>query len=143
MNVALFFALLAGISAAAWTICLKFASSDVNAALGAMIVSGVAFMVNLATMLTMKANGQVIVFKREGLLFLVLAGLAASGVDMFGLYAYNRGLKVTSSLIINATATGVVLIVGFFVLNEAATWPRLAAIGLIAAGMFLLNAQGI
>jgi drug/metabolite transporter (DMT)-like permease len=108
-----------------------------------MVVSAVAFLVNLTIVLTMKAHGQEITLRRESVLFLILAGLAAAGVDMFGLFAYNRGLKVTSSLIINATTTGIVLIVGFFALSEPVSGFRLAAIGLIAAGMLLLNAQGV
>ena len=108
-----------------------------------MVVSAVAFLVNLTIVLTMKAHGQEITLTRESVLFLILAGLAAAGVDMFGLFAYNRGLKVTSSLIINATTTGIVLIVGFFALSEPVSGLRLAAIGLIAAGMLLLNAQGV
>jgi drug/metabolite transporter (DMT)-like permease len=69
--------------------------------------------------------------------------VAAAGVETLGLLAYNQGLKVTSSLIINATTTAIVLIVGFLALNEPVSGVRLCAIGLIAAGMFLLNAQGV
>ena len=43
---AVLFALLAGASAATWTLCLKLGSTRVNAALGAMIISGVAFVIN-------------------------------------------------------------------------------------------------
>jgi multidrug transporter EmrE-like cation transporter len=63
-------------------------------------------------------------------------------VDIFGLLAYERGLRVTSSLIIGGTSTALVLLVGFLALQEPVTWMRLLAIGLIAAGIFLLQAQG-
>ena len=43
---AVLFALLAGASAATWSICLKLGSTKVNAALGAMVITGVAFLVN-------------------------------------------------------------------------------------------------
>lgn len=139
---AVWFALFAGVSAATWTICLKLGSTRINAALGAMVITGVAFLVNSAVLLAMRAQGQEIVFKPGTLWLLVIAGIAASGVDIFGLVAYERGLRVTSSLIIGGTSTALVLLVGFLALQEPVTWMRLLAIGLIAAGIFLLQAQG-
>ncbi len=139
---AVLFALLAGTSAATWTICLKLGSTKVNPALGAMVISGVAFLVNSVAMLAMRANGHEIVFKQEAFWLLVIAGIAASGVDIFGLFAYERGLRVTSSLIIGGTSTMLVLLVGFLVLQESLTWVRLLAIVLIATGTLLVQAQG-
>lgn len=136
------FALLAGASAATWTICLKLGSTKINAALGAMVITGVAFLVNVIALLAMKAHGQAIVFKPEAFWLLALAGIAASGVDIFGLLAYERGLPVTSSLMIGGTSTAIVLLVGFMALQEPLTWVRLLAIVLIATGMLLLQAQG-
>jgi drug/metabolite transporter (DMT)-like permease len=139
---AMLFAVLAGVSTATWTICLKLGSTKINAALGAMVITSIAFVVNSIAMLAMRAKGHEIVFKPEGLWLLVVAGIAASGVDIFGLLAYERGLKVTSSLVIGGTATALVLVVGFAVLREPLTWTRLLAILLIAAGMLLLQSQG-
>ncbi|HSF05043.1 MAG TPA: EamA family transporter [Methylomirabilota bacterium] len=139
---AVLFALLAGASTATWTICLKLGSTQINAALGAMVITGVAFLVNSVAMLVMRAHGHEIVLKPEALGLLAIAGVAASGVDIFGLLAYERGLRVTSSLIIGGTSTALVLLVGFIALQEPLTWMRLLAIGLIAAGILLLQAQG-
>ena len=65
-----------------------------------------------------------------------------SGVDVFGLLAYERGLRVTSSFLIGGTSTVVVLLVGFVVLHEPLTWGRLAAIGMIVGGTLLYQLQG-
>jgi drug/metabolite transporter (DMT)-like permease len=135
------FAILSGVSAAAWAVCLKLAGTRVNAALGAMVIAGFAFLVNTAAMLAMRASGHEIVLRRDAFVLLAVAGIAASGVDIFGLLAYERGLRVTSSLIIGGTSIALVLLVGFFVLEEPVTWPRLLAIGLIASGILLLQAQ--
>jgi multidrug transporter EmrE-like cation transporter len=115
------FALLAGVSVAAWTVCLKLGSTKANAALGAMVITATAFLVNSVVMLVMRAKGHEI-------------GL--------GLLAYDRGLKVTSSLIIGGTSTGLVLLVGFLVLHEPLTGIRLLAIAMIATGILLLQTQG-
>jgi uncharacterized membrane protein len=113
MNSVILFAILAGVSAATWTICLKLGSTKISAALGAMVITGVAFVVNALALLTMRASGQEIVFSREAVWLLAIAGIAASGVDIFGLLAYERGLKVTSSFFIGGTSTLLVLLVGF------------------------------
>src|SRR5436309_5090883 len=81
---AILFALLGGAAAATWTICLKLGSTKVNAALGAMVITGVAFLVNSMVMLSMKAQGHEIVLRGEAVWLLVLAGIAAAGIDIFG-----------------------------------------------------------
>ena len=78
----------------------------------------------------------------SAILFAVIAGTGASGVDIFALLAYERGLRVTSSLILSGTSTALVLLVGFLALQDPFTWVRLVAIALIVAGMLLLQAQG-
>jgi drug/metabolite transporter (DMT)-like permease len=139
---AVLFAVLAGVSAATWTICLKVASTKISAALGAVVITGVALVVNSAAVLATRANGQEIVFTREALWLMALAGIAASGVDIFGLLAYDRGLKVTSSFFIGGTSTVLVLLAGFLLFQEPFTWIRLLAIALIVGGSLLLQAQG-
>jgi uncharacterized membrane protein len=138
----LLFAVLAGLSAGTWTVCLKLGSTRINAALGAMVITGVAFLVNSVTMLTMRARGHEIVLSQRGFWLLVLAGIAAAGVDLFALLAYERGLRVTSSLTVGGTSAALVLVVGFLALQEPLTWVRLVALVLIAAGILLLQAQG-
>lgn len=54
---AVVFALLAGASAATWTVCLKLGSTKIKPALGAMVITAVAFLVNSVVMLTMRAQG--------------------------------------------------------------------------------------
>jgi uncharacterized membrane protein len=139
---AVLFALLAGGSAATWTICLKLGSTKINAALGAMVISAVALVVNSVAMLAFRAGGHQIAFKGEAVRLLVVAGIAAAGVDIFGLLAYEHGLRATSSLIIGGTSTAIVLLIGFLALQEPVTGVRLLAIALIAAGILLLQAQG-
>jgi len=139
---AMLFAMLSGVSVTTWTICLKLGSTKINAALGALVISVVALMVNSAAVLTFKAQGHEIVLTQEAFWLLVIAGIAAAGVDIFALLAYERGLRVTSSLIMGGTSTALVLLVGFLALQEPLTGRRALAIALIAAGIFLLQAQG-
>ena len=52
---AILFAMLSGVSVTTWTICLKLGSTKINAALGALVISVVAPIVNAAAVLTLKA----------------------------------------------------------------------------------------
>lgn len=142
MSSAILLAVGAGAAAATWTICVKLGSGNITAALGAMIITGAAFVANALVLVFMRANGHEIAFKPEAFWLLAMAGVAASGVDIFALLAYERGLKVTSSLIISGTSTALVLLIGFVALHEPVTWARLLGIALILAGMLLLQAQG-
>jgi drug/metabolite transporter (DMT)-like permease len=136
------FAVLAGVSAATWTICLRLASARISAALGAIVITAGALAVNALVLTTMKMGGHQIVVTREGLALLVAAGVAAAGVDLFGLLAYQHGLRVTSSFLIGGTSTLLVLLVGFLLLHEPFTWMRLLAIVLITGGILLYQVQG-
>ena len=107
-----------------------------------MVISIVAFFVNLVVALTLKATNQDIHFTREGLIFLILVGLSAGAVDLFRLAAYSAGLPVSASLIITAVQLRLVLLIGVLLLGEPFTWTRLVAVGLIAAGILLLQQSG-
>jgi len=83
VNSAVVFAILAGLSAATWTICLKLGSARISAVVGAMVITSVALVVNSVVLTVMRAGGHQIVWSRDGVWLLVLAGIAASGVDVF------------------------------------------------------------
>jgi drug/metabolite transporter (DMT)-like permease len=139
----LMFALLAGVSMAAYSIFLRLASPGIHPALGATIITGVAFLANLALTLTMRASGSPVTFTTRSVYLVIVVGLAAAGADLFTLSAYASGLKVTSSFVIGGTSTVLVLLIGFMVLREPFTWMKLFAVGLIAAGIFLLQREGL
>ena len=142
MSRGVLFAILAGASAATWTVCLKLASTKITPALGALVITTGALVINSLVLLATRASGHEIVFTREALWLTALAGVAAAGVDIFALLAYDRGLKVTSSFFIGGTSTVLVILAGFLLFQEPFTWMRLLAIGLIVGGSLLLQAQG-
>lgn len=142
MSRAVLFAILAGGSAATWTICLKLASTKITPALGALVITMGALAMNSILLVATRAHGHEIIFTRDALWLMILAGVAAAGVDIFGLLAYDRGLKVTSSFFIGGTSTVLVLLAGFLLFQDPFTWMRLLAIGMIVGGSLLLQAQG-
>lgn len=138
----LIFALLAGVAMATYSIFLKLASPGIHPLLGATIITGVAFLANLALTVTAKASGASITLTTQSLYFVGVVGLAAACADLFTLSAYASGLRVTSTLMIGGTSTAVVLLVGFLVLREAFTWGKLCALVLIFTGIVLLQREG-
>jgi len=60
---AVMFALLAGVAAATWTLCLKMGSTKISVALGALVVTSAALAANGTTLLVMRARGHAIVLQ--------------------------------------------------------------------------------
>jgi drug/metabolite transporter (DMT)-like permease len=139
----LVFALLSGASAAAYTICTRLAAGGIGASLGAMLVAAVALLVNLGVTLALRRRGVPVPVTPAGVYWAIAAGLAAAGIDLFGFLAYARGLRVSSSPLMTGTALAIVLVVGVLVFREALGWPRLGAVALIAAGIWLLQRAGV
>ena len=139
MAYAVIFALFAGVSMAGYSIFLRLASPGIHPALGATIVTGVAFVANLALTLILCATGSPIT--PRSIYLVIVVGLAAACADLFTLSAYANGLRVTSSFMISGTSTLLVLLVGFLVLRESFTSTKLLAAMLIATGVFLLQRE--
>jgi drug/metabolite transporter (DMT)-like permease len=135
------FAILAGLAVATYSIFLKLASPGIHPLLGATIITGVAFLANLALTVA-KVSGAPITLTTQSLHFVIVVGLAAACADLFTLSAYASGLKVTSTLVIGGTSTAVVLLVGFVGLREPFTWSKLSALALIVTGIVLLQREG-
>jgi len=143
MTSPLWFALMAGAAMAAYSVFSRLASSGVHPALGATIITGVAFLVNLAVTVTLKATGAPITVTSRSVSFVVVVGVAAACADLFTLSAYANGLRVTSSFLIFGSSSALVLLVGFLVLREPFTWMKLFSVGLIAVGILLLRREGL
>jgi multidrug transporter EmrE-like cation transporter len=79
----------------------------------------------------------------KGLSLMILAGIAAASTTVFGLLAYARGFKLSSSPLMTAIQMSVVLLVGFVFLKEPFTIGRLLALILIALGILVLQRQGV
>lgn len=140
---ALTFALLAGVSMATYTVFSRLASPGIHPALGAAVITGVAFLINGAITLSAWASGAPLAVSGKSLALLAVVGLAAAGTDIFVLSAYASGLRVTSSFVIGGTSTVLVLLVGFGLMREPFSWFKLIAIGLIASGIVLLQREGL
>ena len=138
-NLAFAYALSAGVSMATYIIGARLGSSGTHPVLGTAIVTGIAFLLNVALTLSIKVTGAPMAFSTKSAYSLVVVGVATACVNLFTLLAYAHGLRVTSSFVIGGTSTVLVLLIGFMFLNEPFTWRKLFAVALIAAGTLLLQ----
>jgi drug/metabolite transporter (DMT)-like permease len=84
-----------------------------------------------------------VAFSTRGTLLMILAGVFAASTTIFGMLAYSRGFKLSSSPIVIATQMSLMLIVGVVALNEPLGTSRFLALALIALGVFLLQRAGV
>ena len=143
MGAALGFALLAGASMATYILVSRLAAPGIHPVIGAAVITGAAFVVNGAVLLVAKVTGGTLTASARSVALLVIVGAAAACADLFTLSAYTRGLQATSSLVIGGTSTVLVVVIGFLVLREPFTWLKLVALVLIAAGIALLQREGL
>lgn len=133
------FAVLAAISLGLWTVFSNRASGQMNQALGAVVISAVAVLFGLGLFMFQKKSGTLIPGK-TGLLFILLAGIAACLIDYFTLKTYNSGVSITvGGPIIIGGSVAVAALIGF-VLGETFTWMKLLGIALVIAGSAILAA---
>ena len=143
MGAALGFALLAGASMATYILVSRLAAPGIHPVVGAAVITGAAFVVNGAVLLVAKLTGGTLTASARSVALLVIVGAAAACADLFTLSAYTRGLQATSSLVIGGTSTVLVVVIGFLVLREPFTLLKLVALVLIAAGIALLQHEGL
>jgi drug/metabolite transporter (DMT)-like permease len=138
---ALTFALLAGAAMATYSIFLRLGSSGVHPAAGAVVVTAVAFVVNLTIATVLWSAGTPLPISARNVVLLAVVGVSAACADLFTLSAYTHGMPVTSSFVIGGTAAVLVLLVGFLLLREPFTWTKLLAVALIVGGIALLHRE--
>jgi small multidrug resistance pump len=137
------FAVLAGAAMATYTVFSRLGSLEIHPVLGAAVITGAAFAVNLLVLLATHLVGETLFLSGRGIGFLLVVGAAAACADLFTLTAYRSGLQATSSFVISGTMTVLVLLVGFTVLREPFSVTKLMAIVLIIAGVILLQREGL
>ena len=79
-----------------------------------MVIVAVRPLVNSAAMFMLRAHGHNIVLKQEAFWLLAVAGIAAAGVDIFALLAYESSHGSLHRLSWVERSMCLVLLVGFF-----------------------------
>ena len=133
----LVFAILAATSFGLWTVFHKLASPHINQIFGAIIVSltavifgGIVFLFNM--------KGIQLFSDSKGIIYIILAGIAAFFIDFLALQAYSKGLSLTiGGPIIIGGSMAVAVAIGFL-LGEPITALKILGIALIVIGGIFL-----
>lgn len=138
MSAGIIFATLGAIAFGLWTVFHDKASTQINAVFGAIIVSftavilGLFFLVPQLKTATSTANP-------KGIIFAVLAGLCAFGIDYFALKTYGSGIPISvGAPIIIGGSIAVASVIGFF-LGESITLPKILGLILVIVGAVVLS----
>lgn len=135
------FAILAAASFGLWTVFHKLASPYINQIFGAILVSltavifgGIIFLFNM--------KGIQLFSDIRGIIFVVLAGIAAFFIDFLALQAYSKGLSLTvGGPIIIGGSVAVAVLIGLL-LGEPLTAIKVLGIILIVVGGIILASMG-
>lgn len=137
MNLGIIFAIIAAVAFGFWTVFHQLAADKVNYLFGAIIVSLTAVVAGLILLLP-KIKSVTLYSNPKGVLFAVLAGVCALGIDYFALRAYNSGLAVSVvGPIIIGGSIAVAALIGFF-MGDSISWFKLLGLLLVIVGAGIL-----
>ncbi len=135
------YALIAGCSFGMWFVFHKLASGHVAQLFGAVTISFIAVLFGALIWAGRGFQIEDYQFSYKGLLFVILAGVAAFCIDYFSLQAFSKGLSVSiGAPLIVGLSTAIPVLVGILFLGETITIVKALAIGFIALGAILLSA---
>lgn len=141
MTDGIIFAILAAFVFGLWTIFHQQASNYINALLGAIIVSLTAVILGLVILFS-KIKITSLDANPKGILFSVLAGIYALGIDYFALKAYGSGLQISvAGPIIIGGSIATASIIGFF-LRDSVSLLKILGLLLVVGGSAILVAFG-
>ncbi len=142
MHPGIMYALLGALVFGLWTVFHQQASKNINNLFGAIIVSITAVIVGGAILFLSKTHQSTLIQNPKGILFAILAGICALGIDYFALKSYSSGLQISlSGPIIIGGSIAIASTIGFF-LGDSVTLIKILGLVLIIAGSALLAAQG-
>ena len=132
------FAMLAAISFGIWTVFHQQASSYINPIFGAILVSLTAVILGSIILLP-QMKGITLFTNQKGIIFVVLAGLAAFAIDFFALKTYATGVSLSvGGPIIIGGSVAIASIIGLAVLREPISLMKILGISLIIIGSGIL-----
>lgn len=135
------FAIIAAFAFALWTVFHNQAAGHIDNLFGAIIVSLTAVILGLIFLLP-RIKSTTLFSNPKGILFAVLAGVAALTLDFFVLKAYSSGLPVSiGGPIIIGGSIAIAIIIGFF-LGETITLLKILGLVLVIGGASVLASVG-
>lgn len=132
------FAVMTAVSFGAVTIFHQQASPHINPLFGAIVLSLTAVIFGSIILLP-QLKGLTLFTDQKGIIFVVLAGLSAFGVDFFALKTYASGIPVSiGGPIIIGGSVAVASVIGLLALGESISSMKIFGIALVIIGSGIL-----
>lgn len=132
------YVVLATISEGLWAVFHKLAAPHITQVFGAIVISLTAVVFGGFFFLVNYKNIQLFT-DVKGIVFVVLAGIAAFGIDFFILQAFSRGMALTvGGPIIIVGSTFMIVVIGFM-LGESISFLKIFCISLMLIGAAILS----
>ena len=140
MHPGIIYAILGAFVFGLWTVFHQQAANLINNLFGAIVVSFTAVILGLVLFLP-QLKSITLYTNPKGIMFAVLAGVCALGIDYFALKSYGSGLQISvAGPIIIGGSVAVASTIGFF-LGDSVTLPKILGLGLVIIGSVLLASQ--
>lgn len=134
----LIFALVTAVSFGIWTVFHQQASQHINPIFGAILVSLTA--VILGSIILIPQIREITLFtNQKGIIFVILAGLAALALDFFALKTYATGISASvAGPIIIGGGIAMAAAIGILALGETVSLMKAVGIGFVILGAAIL-----
>lgn len=138
MNQGIGYAVTAAVAYGLWTTFQQLASSHINRLIGAIGISLTAVILGLVLLLV-NVKETVIEIQPKGILFTLLAGVCALGIDYFALKTYSSGVELSTAAPIIVGGSIVVASGVGFLLGERVNGEKLLGVGFVLLGAVVLS----
>jgi len=138
MNEGIIYLMIMMFCASSYSASQKLASQHISPPLAALVSTLVVGI--LAGMITIgyKVTGQELLFTKKGVLFGILLGVFATGIEYFGVLGFSKGVPLIVASAVPAIISVLMMILyGQFLFHEGITLKRVLALILAAIASFL------
>ena len=134
------FAILAALSYGFYNFFAKLSSDKLSPTIGAMFISGTAFLVAAISTIIFRITGQNLSVSKNGILFPIIAGLFAGLAEVFYLFMFSKNTPVSlgNPLVVGGT-TFIAVILGLLILKEPINLTRIIGILATLIGLIILS----
>lgn len=116
----------------------KLASQYVSVPIAAAVSGVTAFVLLSIFLLFYKLSGQRLVYSPKGVLFAILIGVCATGIEIFGVLGYSKGVPfVVGQVVTSIVQITMIILYSTFLFHEGITTQRILALILAVLASFL------
>ncbi len=138
MHIGIIFGIAAAISLGVWTVFHQQASQHINSLFAAIIIGLVEVIVGILILLPFLSKSKPLISDPRGIIFVVLAGIAALAIVFFVLRAYSSGVPVSIiGPIVIGGSIAIAAVIGLF-LGESITFIKIVGLLFTIAGAAIL-----